>query len=184
MLYRPAVTTLNSGQSCVNLCEDCHESLNKGKMPRFALANGLYRGVLPDEFRDLTWVEEMVCSIYRTTAHVTRLYQSSNPADPLVFHGNTCAHDMNVVSTATILPRTPTDIVGQLSVVFVGPRKLKPEALKSVFRIRKAKVWHFLIWLKQNNALYHNLPLSIENLDMYSEEDIPAGLTDATIIDE
>ncbi|KAG8892109.1 hypothetical protein FRC01_014340 [Tulasnella sp. 417] len=31
-----------------------------------------------------------VALAYRTTAHVTRLYQSSNPADPLVFHGNTC----------------------------------------------------------------------------------------------
>ncbi|KIO31008.1 hypothetical protein M407DRAFT_221469 [Tulasnella calospora MUT 4182] len=69
------------------LCEDCRGSLSRRKVPRFALANELFRGTLPDRFQDLTWVEEMVCSIYRTTAHVTRLYQSLNPADPLVFHG-------------------------------------------------------------------------------------------------
>ncbi|KIO18773.1 hypothetical protein M407DRAFT_49732, partial [Tulasnella calospora MUT 4182] len=140
--------------SHVLLCEDCRSTLRKGQMPRYALANALYRGHLPDEFEDLTWVEEMVCCIYRTTAHVTRLYQSSNPTDPLVFHGNTCAHDMNIVSTATVLPRTPTDIVGRLSVVFVGPRAQKSQALKALFRIRKAKVWRFLLCLKQNNALY------------------------------
>ncbi|KAG8971978.1 hypothetical protein FRC05_010513 [Tulasnella sp. 425] len=168
----------------VLLCEDCNSMLGKGRMPRFALANGLYRGILPDEFKDLTWVEEMVCSVYRTTAHVTRLYQSTSPSDPLVFHGNTCAHDMNVVSTATVLPRTPVDIVGQLSVVFVGPHKLKPQALNAVFRIRKAKVWRFLIWLQQNNDLYRNLPLSMENLNMYSEDGIPEGLDEAAIVDE
>jgi hypothetical protein len=65
-------------------------------MPRFALANKLYRGRLPAEFRDLTWIEERVCAIYSNTAVVTRLYQSSDPSQPTVFHGNTCAHEMNV----------------------------------------------------------------------------------------
>ncbi|KIO16894.1 hypothetical protein M407DRAFT_43823, partial [Tulasnella calospora MUT 4182] len=97
------------------VCDECDSALGRDQVPRFALVNDLFRGVLPDEFSDLTWAEEMVCAIYRTTAHVTQLYStSSKPSDPLVFHGNTCAHDMNVVSTATVLPRTPADILGQL----------------------------------------------------------------------
>ncbi|KIO27741.1 hypothetical protein M407DRAFT_72777, partial [Tulasnella calospora MUT 4182] len=184
MVYYPAVKIITPDHCQVLLCEECDAALGKGQMPRFALANELYRGVLPQDLTDLTWVEEMVCSIYRTTAHVTRLYQSTNPSDPLVFHGNTCAHDMNVISTATVLPRTPTDIVGQLSVIFVGPWKLKPQALKAVFRIRKAKVWRFLIWLKQNNVLYRNLPLSTDNLNLYSDDDIPVGLDETIIVDE
>jgi hypothetical protein len=59
----------------------------------------------------------MVCTKYQNTAHITRIYQSSDPSQPKVFHGNTCAHDMNVVSTASVLPRTPTDINGMLSVI-------------------------------------------------------------------
>ncbi|KIO27385.1 hypothetical protein M407DRAFT_45631, partial [Tulasnella calospora MUT 4182] len=149
----------------------------------FALANGLFRGTLPDRFQDLTWVEEMVCSIYRTTARVTRLYQSLNPADPLVFHGNTCAYDMNILSTATVLPRTPSDILGQLSVVFVGPGPLKETALKSVFRIRKSKVWDFLLWLKENNPLYKDRLLSLDQLYLYEEDGCIPGLEDATIVD-
>jgi len=30
-------------------------------MPLYALANGPYRGRLPEEFQDLTWIEERVC---------------------------------------------------------------------------------------------------------------------------
>ncbi|KAF8525305.1 hypothetical protein JB92DRAFT_2635616, partial [Gautieria morchelliformis] len=102
------------------LCPDCHSSLTHEKVPRFALKNDLYSGHLPEEFMDLTWVEEMVCSLYRNTAHVMRLYDSSDPAQPRVFHGNTCAHDMNVISIADTLPRTPADLHGMISVVFVG----------------------------------------------------------------
>ncbi|KIO24584.1 hypothetical protein M407DRAFT_49408, partial [Tulasnella calospora MUT 4182] len=165
------------------LCEDCRGSLSPRKVPRFALANRLFRGMLPDRFQDLTWVEEMVCSIYRTTVHVTRLYQSLNPADPLVFHGNTCAHDMNILSTATVLPRTPSDILGQLSVVFVGPGPLNETALKSVFRNRKSKVWDFLLWLKENNLLCKDRLLSFDQLDLYEEGGCISGLEDATIVD-
>ena len=75
----------------------------------FALANNFYRGELPAEFKDLTWVEEMACAVYCDTAHISCIYQSSDPSQPCVFHGNTCAHDMNVVSTATVLPHTVAD---------------------------------------------------------------------------
>ena len=135
----------------MQICSDCHSSLAKDRLPRLELANHLYRGKLPDEFADLTWIEEMVCAKFRNTAHITRIYQSSDPSQPKVFHGNTCAHDMNLVSTASVLPRTPADINGMLSVVFIGPGRFKPECLGPMFKIRKWKVWAFLQWLKQNN---------------------------------
>ena len=58
------------------ICPDCHSSLCHDKVPRFALANHLYWGKLPDKFKDLTWIEEMVCAMYRNTAHITQIYQS------------------------------------------------------------------------------------------------------------
>lgn len=172
-----------AGTDKVKVCNDCHSSLSLKKIPRLSLRNGLYRGKLPDEFSDLTWIEEMVCAIYRTTAHVTRLFQSSNPANSLVFHGNTCAHDTNVVSTASVLPRTPADVLGQLSVVFVGPGPPKKEHLRSIFRIRRAKVRKFLCWLKENNRLYMPLEISTANLALYDEDDVLPGLVDAVIVD-
>jgi len=79
-------------------------------MPCFALANKVYRGCLPEEFRDFTWIEERVCVIYSNTAVVTRLCQPSDPSQPTVFHGNTCAHEMNVSSMANVLPQVPSDV--------------------------------------------------------------------------
>jgi hypothetical protein len=125
----------------IRICCECHSALKKKKLPRLALENRLYRGQLLDEFKDLTWIEEMVCAKYCNTAHITRIYQSSDPSQPKVFHGNTCAHEMNVVSTASVLPRTPADINGMLSIVFIGPGKFKPDNLGPLFKIRKRKVW-------------------------------------------
>ncbi|KAH7903416.1 hypothetical protein BJ138DRAFT_987617, partial [Hygrophoropsis aurantiaca] len=106
MLDKAGIAFTENQSTTINICSDCAQSLSKAKIPHFALANKLYRGLIPDRFSDLTWVEEMVCSIYRNTAQVTRLYQSSDPSQPRVLHGNTCAHEMNIVSTATVLPRT------------------------------------------------------------------------------
>ena len=159
MLYKPAVRPSSDGNVILDICTQCYSSLRRASMPKFALANCLYRGHLPSQFHDLTWVEEMVCSRYRYTAHITRIFQSSDPALPNVLHGNTCAHEMNVVSTASVLPRTPTDINEKLSVVFIGPGKLRPQFLKNIYRIRKQKVWDFLLWLVSHNLLYSDMPL-------------------------
>jgi ribosomal protein L31 len=97
MLYKPAVHSSSGGNVRLDVCSQCHSCLCRGVMPKFALANDLYRGQLPVQFTDLTCVEEMVCARYRYTAHITHLFQSSDPALPNVLHGNTCAHEMNVV---------------------------------------------------------------------------------------
>ncbi|KAI5987248.1 hypothetical protein EDD15DRAFT_2120643, partial [Pisolithus albus] len=165
------------------ICSGCMTALSHGKLPRLALANGLFRGQLPDRFLDLTWVEERICSIYYTTAHVTRLFQSSDPSQPRVFHGNMCAHDMNVVSTARILPRTPADVTGFLSVVFVGPGKFNPARLGTMFRVCKSKVWAFLLWLKHHNHLYADIPVDTEIIDLYPQDGILPGLCDRVIED-
>ena len=146
-------------QTRLCVCHPCKGYLPRSLMPCFALANKLYCGHLPEEFQDLTWIEERVCAKYSNTAVVTCLYQSLDPSQPAVFHGNTCAHEMNVNSTATVLPRTPPNVNGLLSVVFIGPSKFKPEYLGNMYRICKAKVWNFLQWLKVHNRLYQDTTL-------------------------
>jgi len=106
----------NKGNTLLSFCHGCYSSLNKNKIPHFALVNRLYKGALLKEFGDITWVKEMVCAIFRTTAHVT-LYESLDSKQPFVYHGNSCAHEVNVVSTASVLLRTPGDIKPILTVV-------------------------------------------------------------------
>ena len=53
----------DSDSVVMQICNDCHLALKKC-LPRLSLANHLYRGKLPNKFKDLTWVEEMVCVKY------------------------------------------------------------------------------------------------------------------------
>ena len=167
----------------LQVCHPCNGYLPRSVMPRYALANKLYRGRLPKDFQDLTWIEERVCAIYSNTAVVTRIYQSSDPSQPAVFHGNTCAHEMNVGSTAAVLPRTPSDVNGLLSVVFIGPSKFKPKYLGNMYRIRKSKVWDFLQWLKVHNRLYRDIPLDERAMELYPDDDYLPGIEETVIHD-
>ena len=58
----------------IHLCDLCDSSLTCQKLPKYALANNLFVGNLPDELGDLTWVEEQVCTLHRSTVFVYRLY--------------------------------------------------------------------------------------------------------------
>ncbi|KAG2059210.1 hypothetical protein BDR06DRAFT_968177 [Suillus hirtellus] len=122
-----------------------------------ALCNNLYHGELPQQFQDLTWVGEKICAIYCVTAHITCMFQSVDPAQPKTFHGNTCAHEMNIVSIASVLPCTSADINSLLSVVFISPRKFDPKVLGTVF--------YFMIAL------------------MYPKDDILPGVSEGVIED-
>ena len=168
----------------IQLCQFCHSDLQQNRLPKYALANDLYRGILPAEFDDLTWVEEMVCSLYRNTAHVTRLYQSTDPKQPKVFHGNTCAHEMNTTSTASVLPRSPSDVNDLLSVVFIGPGKFSVNMMGPQYRIRKMKVWRFLIWLSHHNILYRHVLLDEKIMQLYPEDGMLPGIEDRLIHDK
>jgi len=167
----------------LGVCATCRSSLKQKKLPALSLANNLFRGTLPEQFQDLTWVEEKVCAIYCITAHVTRLFHSSDPSHPRVFHGNTCAHNMNTVSVASVLPRTPADVNGFLSVVFIGPNKFNPSKAGALFRVRKRKIWMFLVWLKEHNIWYRDIELNLSCANLYPEDGILPGLLDRVVED-
>lgn len=90
---------------------------------------------------------------------------------------------MNVVSTASVLPCTPADVAGFLSVVFVGPHKFSSKSLGSTFRVRKAKVWAFLVWLKNHNRLYADIPIDPHVVELYPDDGVLPGLSDCVVED-
>jgi hypothetical protein len=169
MLHSDGIHVVEGGvKLCI--CYDCYTPLSATppRVPKFALKNNLYRGSLPNHLLDITWVEEQVCALYRSTAIVTRLYGSDDPSQPHVFRGNTCAFAQNTVSTAQKLPRTPSDVNDMLSVVFTGPNVKIPEScLKNVFRVRKQKILDFLDFLRHHNILYNEIELDYSIVDLY-----------------
>ena len=196
MLCRQGIESSDSSVFKVHVCEDCYGCLDPksakrkapATLPKFSLANKLYLGKLPDRFKDITWVEEQVCALYRSTVFVYRLYHSDNPQDPYMAKGNSCAHPQNTVSTAKVLPRTPADVAGCISVVFTGPNKTVPKAaLKNVFRVRKNVVRDFLEWLRVNNPMYKDIAIDETHLSMYGDDgaDIALpGIDDRVIVNE
>ena len=79
-----------------------------------------------------------VGNIEYSTCHSYQ-YGSSNLSQPKVLHGNICAHEMNVVSTTSMLPRTVADTYDLLTVVFVCAGKFDPNCLGQIFTTRKSK---------------------------------------------
>lgn len=184
MLSSAGIVKVDGGFK-LNVCDQCNTPLMKNpqQLPKFALKNNLYRGELPDHLLDLTWVEEQVCALYRSTAIVTRLYGSDDPAQPHIFRGNTCAFAQNTVSTAQKLPRTPADVNDLLSVVFTGSNSKVPEScLKKVFRVRKQKIQDFLAFLTQNNHLYHDIEIDYMALDSYPSDGALPGIGERIIL--
>ena len=68
MLDKAGMGVSSDWEGYLHICNDFLQGISQGRVPRYALANRLNRGHLPIEFDGLTWVGEMVCSIYRTNA--------------------------------------------------------------------------------------------------------------------
>lgn len=166
----------------LTVCDECNTTLAKGLVPKFSYANSLFTGFLPTDLEDLTWVEEMACALYRTTAHVVRLYGSDSPTEPFVLRGSTCAHALDTPSLAKVLPRTPADVNDLISVAFLGPGPLHPDKLTEVFKVRKSKIISFLTFLRTNNPLYKDIDISEEHLSQYPEEEALPGLVESVIV--
>lgn len=180
---------IDHAAAALRLCAQCHSSLNVGSMPQYALANGVYRGRLPKEFQDMTWVEELACSLYRTWNMVTRLYcgLDDDPAadvkrQPRVLSGNTCACDNGVLDSASVLPRTPANMRDLITVSFIGSGELKSSYMMPVLRVRKPVVWAFLLWSKRYNPLYAKIDVDPHILDQYPDDNLIPGLLKETFV--
>jgi Helitron helicase-like domain at N-terminus/PIF1-like helicase len=171
-------------RTTLRFCTECQGSMKVAKLPKFALPNNLYRGVLPEDLRDITWVEEKVCALHRVTADVARL-QNAETDEKLPYRlvGNTCAHPVNVPSTARVLPRTPSDIHDSLTIVFVGPKFDKTQ-LPPMFRVRRKVIARFLSFLAANNPLYASVPISACNLALYPDDDVLPSLEESVILNQ
>jgi Helitron helicase-like domain at N-terminus/AAA domain len=166
----------------LSMCPECDSSLKSFQIPRFSLKNNLWRGKLPSELHDMSWIEEKICALHRVTADVARLHNAEQDEKmPFRMVGNTCAHPANVPSTANILPRTPADINGHLTVVFVG-KKFDKKKLPPLFRVRRRVIEQFLRFLALHNPLYKDVPISDEILSLYPDDDLLPGLADAVIV--
>ncbi|KAJ3930947.1 MAG: hypothetical protein NXY57DRAFT_869326, partial [Lentinula lateritia] len=167
-------------------CRECFNAMHRMAMPCLALNNYLYRGELVENIENISWVEEMACAIYRTTAHVARIYGSSSSGDPLQLHGNVCAHPLDICSIAKRLPWSPVDLNDLITIVFVGKAKLNEDDIKKLkpYFVRRNVIRLLLSDLCRRNRLYAGLyMLDNSMLELYPENDLLPGLQDRIVYD-
>ena len=108
----------------LSLCKDCHCALEKPRMPKFALANFLCPGSVPDVLRDLTAVEESMVALCRARCIMVQLKAMCGSFNAQrAFRGHTIFHLQNPSNIATKLPPSIDEILAPISVLFVGATK-------------------------------------------------------------
>jgi hypothetical protein len=157
------------------LCQKCHISLSKEKIPKFSVANNMWLGDTPKELQGLTIPEEKLISLYRHNSCIIKLqspFHSTTTAQTAL-KGNCITFLQNVPNIVTSLPLTLTDLCDTLKVIFIGARPPNRLHLRKVLTVRKKKIIEALQWLKKYNTLYQNININLDNIAQLPEDDVP-----------
>lgn len=154
--------------SCDSICNDCLKSLQKRKVPKYALARGLWVGPVPDVLTCLTFAEKLLVARVRTSRYVVRvasgLYRLS---------GNAIAFSIPTPKIYKELPPPRDELDEVLAFIFTAPVKPLEEQMKNVpLFVSHKRVWNALEWLKLNHGDYADLVLSEKNMKTYEDNKI------------
>jgi hypothetical protein len=138
----------------------------------------MWIGDVPEELKDLTIVEEKLIAIYRHNCCVIKLQSPfhSSSTSQSALKGNAIAFPQNVPNIASNLPLVMSTLCDTIKVIFIGSHPPTRGQARKILTVRKRKVLHALQWLKQNNILYRNITINVENLNDLPDNDIPESL--------
>jgi hypothetical protein len=155
-------------EACSKLCRACEDSL-MGLTPKYALANGLWLGAVPEQLKGLTFAEQLLISRVRHNKCV--MHASSG------MHKMKCNAIMFENPTPKIYQRLPPpikDLDEVLAFIFTGPCRPTPEDLeRTPLLVRRHKVANALKWLRLNHINYFDLDIAYDNLEAYPENGPP-----------
>ncbi len=134
------------------------------KLPKKALANGLWLGEVPKELSDLTVAEQLLIARVRINRFAVKVESGMHKTKC-----NIIAFQNPVPQIYDTLPPPTSDIEETFAVMFI---RSKPPAEKDfdevpVYNVRHRKVQEALEWLKLNHVDYENVFISHENLKNY-----------------
>jgi len=150
------------------ICDKCHRSLRKNRIPANALINH-YCGIVPECLRNLTAIEEILLSQYQLKAKIFKIYGHYYESQ-LKIVGNVISFQQSMDQLLKCLP--DTNQLKSIRVIFVGS-KLKKSDLQRIFHVRKEKIKKALVWLQKNNPLYKDILIDEFEINKLPENDIP-----------
>jgi hypothetical protein len=155
--------------SCRNICQNCLDSLKKGRAPKHALANGLWLGTVPEDLKGLTFAEKMMIAHIRHNRAVVRVSSGRTKmvANIIMFSNPT-------LTVYHMLPPSRNEMKEILACIFTGSAQPTDDDFKRTpFLVRRDRVSKALDWLKLNHRDYKDLEISYENLKSYPLSGVP-----------
>jgi hypothetical protein len=154
--------------SCKYVCNTCRSSLRQGKVPKYALAKGLWIGAVPEELSSLRLVEQMLVARVRHSCCSIKIASGMRK-----MKANAIAFPSPITKIYDMLPPAKDEIEEVLAIMYTGPCKPSAEDFKRTpFLVRRNHVKRALDWLILNHADYADVHISNSNLESYPE-DIP-----------
>ena len=158
--------------SCSAICNNCRACVRKGRIPRLALANGLWIGKVPDVLKDLSFVEKLLIARVRHTCAFVKVASGMRK-----MKANIVAFESPVPKIYNMLPPPREDLDETLAILFTGPCKPTAEDFaRTPFLVRRNAVIKALQWLKLNHANYADLEISYLNAMQYGEDMPPVSV--------
>ena len=166
--FKGPVLDYNRSLIC-NLCRGC---IRNGKIPKLALANGLWIGDVPPQLKCLNFLERMLVARIRHTCAFVKVASGMRKMT-----ANVVAFQSPVPKVYNILPPPRDDLDEVLAILYTGPCKPTTDDLQRLpFFVRRNYVVRALEWLKLNHRDYADIEISQDNLLQYSETDIPVSI--------
>ena len=159
--------------ACNRICDGCRVQVRNGKVPHYALANGLWLGAVPEVLSCLTYIERLLVSHVRVNSCFIRV--ASSGLRKMASH--VIAFESPVPKVYHCLPPPIEDLDDVLAILFTGPCKPTGEEFKRTpLLIRRKNVAQALEWLKLNHSDYSDLDISYEELNRYPEDKPPVSI--------
>ena len=155
-----------------HICNGCRKDIRKAKVPRLALANNLWLGKVPDQLKNLTFVEKILIARVKHTCAFVKVASGMHK-----MKANIVAFESPIPKIYNILPPPREDMDKVLAILYTGPSKPTQEDFaRTPFLVRRNAVITALVTLKLNHADYANIEISQEHIDQYDESAPPISV--------
>lgn len=179
LLHPMAISTTTLGPEGA-VCHKCISNLEKGHLPRLALANDMWIGGIPLELVVLTLPEQILIARHFPSAHIVKLYPQKKGARSgnCALCGNVSTYRLNTDEIAEMvqgemMPNPACVLASTIGVTIIGPKNVSKKTMPDFLWVRRNNVRRALVWLKANNPLYSDIVISEDRLAEILEFSVP-----------
>ena len=149
-------TALSLGPtSFIRVCNTCHNSLSKDRVPTRSVSNDLWIGERTDSMKTLSIPAKLLISPIRTKAYITKLKTFGKPnSRQRGVKGMSIAYPQKnsfKPIESKFLPSAISDISELLSIIFVGNKEPTEQQLEKIFSVRVHQIRTVLNEFRSND---------------------------------